>query len=140
MLLVLLFGGNGLLKKLQLTKMKKQTLLTSFVNAINGLASFFANDRNGKIHFTAVLLVSIAGFYFQVSIQEWMVLLLCFGGVMSIEMCNHGIEKLCDMVHPEQHPIIKKIKDVTAAAVLWSAIMSLIIGLLIFIPKISTRL
>ena len=140
MVLVLLFGGNGLLRKLQTTKMKKQTLLTSFANAFNGLASFFTNDRNGKIHFTAVLLVSIAGFYFKASIQEWVVLLLCFGGVISIEMCNHAIEKLCDMVHPDQHPIIKKIKDVTAAAVLWSAIMSLIIGLLIFIPKISIRL
>ena len=132
------FGGNGLSKKLQTAKMKKQSIIKSFANAFNGLTYFFTNDRNGQIHLCAVLLVSLSGFYLQVSLQEWIVLLLCFAVVISIEMCNHGLEKLCDLVNPAQHPTIKIIKDVAAAAVLWSAIISVLIGLLIFLPKIST--
>ena len=131
------FCGDGLPKKFQTANMKKQSIINSFANAFNGLKFFFMNDRNGQIHLCAVLLVSLSGFYFQVSSQEWMILLLCFAGVISIEMCNHGLEKLCDLVNPAQHPTIKVIKDVAAAGVLWSAIISVLIGLIIFVPKIS---
>ena len=116
--------------------MKQQTILTAFKHAFHGLFHFLLNDRNGKLHFAAAVLVSAAGFYFHLSNIEWMVLLICFALVISFEMCNHALENICDLVQPDQHPLVKTAKDVAAAAVLWSAIISAIIGLLIFVPKI----
>lgn len=120
--------------------MKTQPLLKAFVHAFNGIFHFIANDRNGKIHFVAVSAVTVAGLYCKVSSAEWCILLLCFALVISLEMCNHALEKLCDAVHPDQHPLIKTVKDVAAAAVLWSAMVSIVIGLVMFIPKIISLL
>lgn len=116
--------------------MKKQSLLKAFSHAFNGLFYFLAHDRNGKLHLIACLLVSFLGIYFKVSANEWSILLLCFALVISLEMCNHALENLCNLVHPDHHPLVKTVKDVAAAAVLWSAIISAAIGMVIFIPKI----
>ncbi len=120
--------------------MKTQSLVTAFKHAFNGLFHFMQNDRNGKIHFTICLLVALAGWYVSLSAIEWISLLICFALVIGLEMCNHALEKLCDAVHPDKHPLIKTVKDVAAGAVLWSAIISVVIGLLIFIPKIQALL
>ncbi len=117
--------------------MNRSSLSKAFVFAFNGIIHFFANDRNGRIHLAISVWVSIAGFYFGLSVNEWLALLLCFGLVICIEMLNHSLEKLCDMVHPVYHPGIKIVKDVAAGAVLWSVIISVIAGLLIFVPKIA---
>ncbi len=63
-----------------------------------------------------------------------MALLLCTGLVISLEMLNSAIERICNMYTTEFHPAIKIIKDIAAAAVLWSALISLVVGLLIFLP------
>ena len=120
--------------------MKPQPLINAFTHAINGIRHFMWHDRNGTIHFVAVICVCIAGFYFGVSITEWGILLLCMSIVISLEMMNHALENLCNVVHEAPHPLIKTAKDVAAAAVLWSAIISAVIGLLIFIPKIVSVL
>jgi diacylglycerol kinase len=60
----------------------------------------------------------------------------CIAFVISMEMLNTAIEKLCDVVHKELHPDIKRVKDIAAGAVLVSAIFSLMTGLIIFLPKI----
>jgi diacylglycerol kinase len=120
--------------------MKTQPLLKAFVHAFNGIFHFIAHDRNGKIHFVAVSVVTFAGLYCKISAMEWCILLLCFALVISLEMCNHSLEKVCDALHPNQHPMIKTAKDVAAAAVLWSAMMSIAIGLLIFVPKVISLL
>lgn len=116
--------------------MKTQSLFKAFVHAGSGIAWFFTHDRNGKIHLVAAALVTILGYQFHLVIAEWEVLLLCFALVISMEMVNHAIEKLADAAHPEQHPLIKTAKDVAAAAVLWSTLMAVIIGVLIFLPKL----
>lgn len=116
--------------------MQPQSLGKAFTHAFQGLFHFLRNDRNGKIHAVITILVCIAGFYLHFSSTEWMIVLLCTALVLGLEMCNHAIEKLCDAVHPSYHPLIKIAKDVAAAAVLWSAIISVIIGLILFIPKI----
>ncbi len=116
--------------------MKKQSLLKAFKHAGNGINLFFVHDRNGKIHLAAVFFVTIAGILVHLPIAEWLVLLLCFALVISLEMINHAIETLADVAHPDQHPQIKTAKDVAAAAVLWSAIITVIIATLVFIPKI----
>jgi diacylglycerol kinase len=129
-------GGNGSPKKHQSIKMRSQPLLKAFKHAFDGFGYFLLHDRNGKIHFTACIVVAAAGFYFKISVSEWSILLICFALVISFEMCNHALENLCDVVHAEHHPFIKTVKDVAAAAVLWSAIISVLVGLLIFVPKI----
>ena len=120
--------------------MKQQPLLKSFAYAINGIVYFFANDRNGRIHLAAAVWVTIAGIYFNISVMEWMILLLCIALVISMEMLNHALENICDSVHTAHHPLIKTAKDVAAAAVLCSAVISAVIGMLIFVPKISAML
>lgn len=116
--------------------MPHQTLYKAFGHALKGMTNFFRNDRNGRIHFFTAIVVVITGIVLKLSTMEWCVILLCVAGVIGFEMLNHALEKLCDAVHPEIHPLIKITKDVAAAAVLWCAVISVIIALLIFLPKI----
>lgn len=115
--------------------MKSQPLSKAFVHAFRGMEYFFTHDRNGRIHLLAAVVVSATGYYAAISATEWAILLLCMAMVISFEMLNHALEKLCDLVHSEHHPLIKTAKDVAAAAVLWSALISALVGLFIFIPK-----
>lgn len=82
------------------------------------------------------LFVVIAGFIFGISSIEWVAILLCIAIVISLEMMNSALEKLSDLVEPNYNPVIKSIKDISAAAVLWSAIVSVVIGGVIFLPRI----
>ncbi len=113
----------------------QQSLIKSFVNAFVGMGYFFANDRNGKIHLAFTLTVLAAGLAFKIVAVEWMLLLLCIALVIGLEMLNSALEKLCDMVQPNYHATVKVIKDVSAGAVVLASIVSVIIGLLIFLPK-----
>ena len=116
--------------------MKQNSLDKAFRYAFAGIGHFLFNDRNGHIHILIAMLVTTAGWFFGISLQEWCIVLLCIGLVISLEMANHALEKLCDAVHESPHPLIKIAKDVAAGAVLWSALISVVIGLLIFLPKI----
>ena len=80
-----------------------------------------------------VLMLSIV---LNISAIEWIAVGFCIAFVIAMEMLNTAIEKLCDVVHRDIHPGIKKVKDIAAGAVLVSAIFSLITGLIIFLPKI----
>lgn len=80
----------------------------------------------------------IAGISFSISITEWMIILVCFAVVLSFEIINSAIEKLCDLVCPDFNLTIKKVKDMSASAVLLSAIITFVIGCIIFLPKICT--
>ena len=115
---------------------KQQNLFKSFSNAFNGLWTFLLHDRNGKIHLTATIAVIILSFALNISLTEWIAVLLCIAIVMALEMINAAIEKLCDVVHKDFHPVIKMIKDISAGAVLWASIISAVIACIIFIPKI----
>jgi diacylglycerol kinase len=107
-----------------------------FKYAINGLIAAIRREVNMRIHIIASVLVCIAGFYFQISSVEWIVLVLCIVLVISFELINTSIEEFCNMVHPEHHPIIKKVKDIAAAAVLVAAVGSVVAALIIFLPKL----
>lgn len=102
--------------------------------ALNGFWLFFRRERNGQIQGVVALLVVTAGFVIGVTRLEWIALLLCTGLVISLEMVNSAIERTCNMYTTEFHPAIKIIKDIAAAAVLWAALISLVTGLLIFVP------
>ena len=107
-----------------------------FRYAINGLISAFRTEVNMRVHIIAAVLICIAGFYFNLTSVEWVVIVLCIVLVISFELINTAIEELCNLVHPEQHPIIKKVKDIAAAAVLIAAIGSVVAALIIFLPKL----
>lgn len=111
-------------------------LLSSFAYAFHGVASFFRHDRNGQIQGLAAIAVVIMGIVFKVSVTEWLVIIICCGAVISLEMINTAIEKLCDMVSPDPDPRVKMIKDVAAGGVVIMALASFVICLIIFVPKI----
>lgn len=121
-------------------KTSQQSLLKSFANAFAGMAYFFTNDRNGKIHLAIAVAVIITSITLNIAALEWLVILLCIVLVIGLEMMNTALEKLCDLVEPNYHPTIKVIKDVSAAAVILSAIISVVIGVIIFLPKIMLLL
>ncbi|HSK13223.1 MAG TPA: diacylglycerol kinase family protein [Phnomibacter sp.] len=104
--------------------------------ALQGWVHFFSHETNGRIQAVVAIVVSIAGWVFQISPQEWLWILLCTGLVISLEMVNTAIETLADRLHPDRHPEIKIVKDVAAGAVLWAAIMSVVIGVIIFLPRV----
>ena len=111
-------------------------LIRSFGFAWKGIRSSLFQEPNFKIHIVCSILVIGAAVYFMISPVEWMLVLICMALVLSMEMINTAIEKLCNVVHQEQHPGIKITKDVAAGAVLVSAIIAAVCGAIIFIPKI----
>jgi diacylglycerol kinase len=112
-------------------------VLKSFSFAFQGLKDCLLNEKNFRIQYVTALIILIAGIFFSLSNMEWISILICFALVLSFEIINSAIEKLCDLVCPSISPVIKKVKDMCAAAVLVSAIISFIIGCIIFIPKIK---
>ena len=76
------------------------------------------------------------GFYFKINTVEWLVILLVLGVILSLELINTALESVVDLVTDKYHPLAKKAKDTVSAAVLVFAVASVIIGLIIFIPKI----
>lgn len=115
---------------------KEQSLWKAFYNAWKGIQHFFLHDRNGRIHLGAAIAIVLAAFILKVSSFEWIVLLICIAAVIALEMINAAIEKLCDLVHKDYHPAIKIIKDISAASVMLAAAVSIVIGAIIFLPKI----
>jgi len=114
-------------------KMKKR--IRSFVYAGRGIRLVFSSEANMKIHIVVATLVVICGFIFNINTTEWIACLLCIGLVFGAEMINTAIENVVDLASPDYHELAGKAKDIAAGAVLICAIVSVIIGILIFLPK-----
>lgn len=114
----------------------KKNILNSFKYAFSGIYLALKKEKNMKIHFIIMLLVIIAGIIFKISSYEWIMCITQFGIVISLELLNTAIETTVDIAMPEINEKAKIAKDIAAGAVLVSAISSIIIGLIIFIPKI----
>ena len=110
-----------------------------FSNAFRGMYVAFRVTRHAFVHMAAALLVVILGFYFNVSSFEWIALIFSIGFVLVSEAFNTAIEIDIDLTSPEYHPYAKDTKDVAAAAVLLSAFVSVIVGLIIFLPYIIAK-
>lgn len=115
---------------------KTKRLINSFKYAISGIITSFRTERNMKIHILVMILVIIAGIVFKLSLLDWIILVIMFGLVISAELFNTAIETTIDMITKEKNEKAKIAKDVAAGAVLVLAIASVIVGLIIFIPKI----
>lgn len=107
----------------------------AFKHALDGLKSF-PKEAHAKIHIVAALVVIVLAFVLNVNSSEFMLLLLCIALVFMAEMLNSAFERLCDALHPEQHPLIKEGKDLAAGAVLICSVIAAAIGLFIFGQKL----
>lgn len=107
-----------------------------FSNAFRGMYVTFKVTRHSFIYIIATLFVTVLGFYFRISSIEWTLLVFAIGFVIVSEMFNTAIEIDMDLTSPEYHPYARDTKDVAAGAVLFSALVSIIVGLIIFLPKI----
>ena len=109
--------------------------LQSFRFAIKGIKNLIINEHNARIHLTALLVVIGLGLFFKLELMEWVAITIVSGIVILTELINTAIENLADIVEPKWNEKIGKIKDYSAGAVLVAAIVSVIVGGVIFIPK-----
>ncbi|MBK9525957.1 MAG: diacylglycerol kinase family protein [Bacteroidetes bacterium] len=117
-------------------KSARKSFLGSFKPAIAGLAAAYRSQFNMRFHVAVTVLVLAASFYFQLAPLEWCVILFCIGSVIVAELLNTSLEVTVDIASPQIQEKAGLAKDIAAAAVLIAAIMSVIIGLIIFIPRI----
>jgi len=105
---------------------------TSFIYALNGIRASVGEQRNLKVQAIIALIALGAGFYFEITMTEWCLVLFAIALVMGLEIVNSAIESLVDLVTTEHKPLAGKVKDIAAGAVLFSAIIASIVGILIF--------
>lgn len=114
----------------------QKRLANSFKYAWQGIVQSYKGEQNLKIHTFIAILVIVFGFFLKISYIEWLVCLILIGLVLMAEFINTAIEYVVDLASPSVQPLAKASKDTAAAGVLMMAIISAIIGLIIFIPKI----
>lgn len=116
---------------------KSKNLINSLEFAITGVKTVYKDERNIRIHTVCAVLVIILGLFLRLDRFEWLWIIVCIFLTLLMEIINTIFENVVDMVTNKHfHPLGKKIKDVAAAAVLFTAIFSVIVGALIFLPKI----
>ena len=113
--------------------------LLSFKFAFQGIKLLFKEEQNSWVHLLFTILAITLAIWLKISFLEWSLIVFCVGFVFVAEIFNTAIENICDFISPQRHAMIKRIKDLSAAAVLFSAITSLIIGSLIFLPKLIDK-
>lgn len=121
-------------------KKPDESLANSFIAAFEGLKYSFWAEANMIIYFFALVMVIIAGAVFSISDMEWIVIILVSSFVIALELINTAIEVTIDMLEPQFNPLAKIAKDASAASVLITAIAALVIGIIIFLPKVMDML
>jgi diacylglycerol kinase len=102
---------------------------------VNGLLLLLKNEHNSRIHLLAAIIAIVMGIIMKIDHYEWSLLIIVIGAVFLTELLNSSIESLADLIDPEFNELIMRAKDYSAAAVLMSAIVAIVVGGLIFIPK-----
>lgn len=128
--LIIMYESNFLKDKEDETK-----LTFSFKYAFEGIITTIKEERNMFIHFLIAIIVVITGVYVRLSLNEWLICLLLFALVFSLELINTAIENTVDLVTTKKNKKAKIAKDAAAGAVLIAAIFASIIGIIIFLPK-----
>lgn len=106
----------------------------SFKYALRGIVQLFKQEPNARIHFAATIVVIIAGFIKGISPMQWIVICIAIALVWICEAFNTAIELLCDMYCDHRyHPTVKVIKDIAAGVVLVASVLSVIVGLIVFL-------
>ena len=110
--------------------------IKSFSYAFKGLYELVKSEPNARIHLVATIAAVSAGIFFRISNVEWCIILIVIALVWAAEAINTVIEKLADHLFPEYHETARIVKDIAAGAVLVCAIVALICGLIVFLPKL----
>ena len=110
--------------------------IRGFGYAFNGIWHATATQLNFKVHLVAAVIAIYGGWALHISPDEWLWIIFCIGIVLAAELFNTAIEFLTDLVSPEYNKKAGLVKDMSAGAVLVIAICTLIIGLIIFVPKL----
>ena len=121
-------------------KFSWKRLVNSFKYAFTGIKTAYLGEQNLRIHTIMDILVIICGFLFKISYMEWLVCLLLIASVLMAEFFNTAIEYVVDLASPGINDLAKAAKDVASAGVLVMAMVSAVIGLIIFVPKIISVL
>jgi len=114
--------------------------IESFHFAIKGLQHVIKTQKNAHIHLIASFLVIMLAVWLEISLNHWITLFLVIGLVWISEFLNTALEVIVNLASPDRHPLAKVGKDVGAASVLIAAILAVIIGILIFLPPLLTKL
>jgi diacylglycerol kinase len=109
----------------------------SFACAFRGIAALLKSEVHARIHLAATILVIALGWWCEITRGEWLAVILVLGLVWVAEALNTAIEYVADLAHPDEHPEVKKLKDLAAAAVLFASIASLVVGLIVFLPRLG---
>ena len=115
-------------------------LLRSFGYAFEGVAYILRTQRNARIEIAIAIAALALGAWLGISVVEWAVLVITIALVMALEWMNTSLELAVSLASPERHPSAKAAKDVAAACVLLGAIASLVVALVIFLPRLVSRL
>ena len=108
----------------------------SFGFAIEGIIYSYNKGTHFKIHIAFAILIIVLGLIYKLSAYEWLVIILISSAVISAEAINTAIEEACDVLHPEHHPGAKLAKHCAAGGVLILSVAAIIVGFIIFFPKI----
>lgn len=111
-------------------------LFAGFKHAFNGVRIFLRYERNATVHCLIGVGVIATGILLDIAAAEWIVVVAACGCVLCAEALNTAIERLADVVSPEYNEAIKKVKDLSAGAVLLVAFAAAVAGLIIFLPKL----
>lgn len=113
----------------------KTNFFDSMNHAIDGINYTIERERNFKIEMIVAILVIVAGFFFEVSKTEWLILLITTASVLALELINTSIERCVDLVTKDYQELAKNAKDASAGAVLIMSFFSACVGIIIFLPK-----
>ncbi|MEE8392158.1 MAG: diacylglycerol kinase family protein [Anaerolineae bacterium] len=119
--------------------MRSRNIIESFRFAFSGLWYALRTQRNTRIHLSVTVAVVALGVWLNLPFTQWTLLTLAIGFVLVGEMLNTVAETLVDLISPGYHPLAKIVKDVTAGAVLLTAIIAVIVGLLVLGPPLWER-
>jgi len=110
----------------------------SFACAFRGIAALLKSEVHARIHLVATIVVIALGWWCNITPGEWIAVILSIGLVWVAEALNTAIEYVADLSHPDEHPEVKKLKDLAAASVLFASLVALAVGLIVFWPRLCT--
>ena len=105
----------------------------SFACAFRGIAALLKSEVHARVHLVATVAALALGWWCEITRGEWIAIVLAIGLVWVAEALNTAIEYVADLAHPDEHPEVKKLKDLAAAAVLLASIAALVVGLIVFL-------
>jgi len=115
---------------------KNKTFIDSFRYAFEGVRTVFQEERNMRSHMFSFVAVILLSLFLPLSLHEWLWILLVSFLMIIMEILNTVIENIIDFISPGYHPLAKKVKDMAAAAVLFTSFFALVTGAVILLPKI----